>query len=410
MRVLLLLPTNTYRAEDFLAAAKSLQAEVITASDREHVMDHFYRDRTMTLDFDDPGASAEKIALFAKDRPLSAVIGVDDRTVIVAAAACARLGLPHNPTQATRIAGNKALLRETLNAHQVPTPLATIYLRSQDPAAIAQEITFPCVVKPLILSASRGVIRADDVPSFISAFARVRKILDDPALSPRGEAREKILVEPFIEGVEVAVEAILQDHELTLLALFDKPDPLDGPFFEETLYITPSRLPQSTQNDIFQTLQRAVQAIGLREGPIHAELRVNERGVFVLEVAARSIGGLCGRTLRFGTGLRLEELILRRAMGLPLSLQRETAAAGVMMLPIPKAGILRAITGLEEAQGTPGIDELVISRPIGQEVVPLPEGASYLGFLFARGDTPDIVEASLRSAHQKLHFEIEAHQ
>lgn len=407
MRVLLLLPTNTYRSEDFLAAAQKLSVEVITSSDKEHVLDHYYRDRTMTLDFDDPENAAQKIALFARARPLSAVVGVDDKTAVVAACASTLLGLPHNPIEAVRAAGNKALLREKLLAAGVPTPKAQVFLRSASPEECASLVEYPCVLKPLILSASRGVIRADDPASFVAAFGRISKILDDPEHAHRGEAREKILVEPFIPGVEVAVEGILQAGELSILALFDKPDPLNGPFFEETLYITPSRLPASIQQKIQETLLAGTKALGLVEGPIHAELRLNEQGPFVLEIAARSIGGLCGRTLRFGTGLSLEEVILRRAIGLPVSVEREARAAGVMMLPIPKEGVLQSIEGQEEAKATPGIEQLVISRPIGQPVTPLPEGASYLGFLFARGDTPEVVEQSLRAAHQKLTISIE---
>jgi biotin carboxylase len=407
MRILLLLPTNTYRAEDFLAAAKQLSVEVITASDREHVMDHFYRDRTMTLDFDDPLESAQKVKSFSQGRALSAVIGVDDRTAVVAAEASRALGLPHNPLDAVRAAGNKALLRQKLLEAGVLTPRARVLSRFDDPITLAAEVVYPCVLKPIILSASRGVIRANTPAEFVAAFQRIAALLSLEEFAPRGDARDKIIVEPFISGPEVAVEGLLQNGSLSILAIFDKPDPLDGPFFEETLYITPSRLPQEIQANIKQALEAGTRALGLVEGPIHAELRIHDDRAWILEIAARSIGGLCGRTLRFGTGLSLEEIIIRRALGLSISIERENRAAGVMMLPIPNAGVLRSVSGQEEAAAVPGVEQLVISRPLGQVVTPLPEGSSYLGFLFARAGSPDEVERILRTAHQRLTFVVE---
>jgi hypothetical protein len=191
------------------------------------------------------------------------------------------------------------------------------------------------------------------------------------------------------------------------LALFDKPDPLEGPFFEETIYVTPSRLPDALQRRITAAAAAACAALGLSEGPVHAELRVNDDGPWIIEVAARSIGGLCSRTLRFGTGMSLEEVILRHALGWPIdSLVREQRPAGVMMIPIPRAGRLGAIHGRERATGVEGIEEVAITAHVGQELVPLPEGWQYLGFIFARADTPDAVEKALREAHAHLRFEI----
>jgi L-amino acid ligase C-terminal domain 2 len=127
----------------------------------------------------------------------------------------------------------------------------------------------------------------------------------------------------------------------------------------------------------------------------------------MLEIAARSIGGLCGRTLRFGTGLSLEELILRRALGRPVeSLERERAAAGVMMIPIPRGGVLEEVRGLDEARAVPDIEDVTISLHKGQDVVPLPEGSRYLGFIFSRAADPARAEAALREAHRHLHFVI----
>jgi formate-dependent phosphoribosylglycinamide formyltransferase (GAR transformylase) len=216
-----------------------------------------------------------------------------------------------------------------------------------------------------------------------------------------------ILIEDFIPGKEVAVEGLLTGGALHLLALFDKPDPLDGPFFEETIYVTPSRLPVAVQEAIAACVAQAAAAIGLRDGPVHAELRVNDDGPWMLEIAGRSIGGLCSTILEFGAGMCLEELILRHALGFEIpSFDRVGPAAGVMMIPIPRGGILRAVHGLEEAEAVPHIEGVQITAKVRGAIVPLPEGSSYLGFIFARADDPATADAALREAHSRLRFDI----
>jgi biotin carboxylase len=272
---------------------------------------------------------------------------------------------------------------------------------------VAFHAMYPCVLKPLALSASRGVIRANGEAEFVEAFIRIGKILERDDVAVSGDAARFILVEEYLPGDEVALEGLLIGGKLHTLALFDKPDPLDGPFFEETIYVTPSVLPDDLQRRIASTAASACAALGLTEGPIHAELRLNDRGVFVLEVAARSIGGLCSRTLRFGTGMSLEEIILRHALGWPIdSLARERQPAGVMMIPIPRGGKLVAVHGRDAALGVPGVEDVSITAHIGQELVPLPEGAQYLGFIFARAGTPEATAKALREAHARLTFEI----
>jgi biotin carboxylase len=216
-------------------------------------------------------------------------------------------------------------------------------------------------------------------------------------------------VESFIPGVEFALEGLLEDGRLRVLALFDKPDPLDGPFFEETIYVTPSRHPREVQEAIASMAERACAGLGLRHGPLHAELRWNTAGAWFLEAAPRSIGGLCARALRFGEGgVSLEELLLRHALGLDTrGLGREPRASGVMMVPITRAGVLRAVRGQDAAAAVPGIDDVRITIPPGQAVAPPPEGSRYLGFLFARAATADEVERALRASHARLQFEIE---
>jgi biotin carboxylase len=399
-RLLLLLPTGTYRAGDFLAAARVLGVEVVVASERRLVS---LGDAQLTLDLRRPDAAAAAIAAAAKETPLDAVVAVDDQGVRVAALAAERLGLPGNPVQAASLTRDKAAMRRALAAAGVPQPAHRTIGPSDDAAAAAVEVGIPCVVKPVSLSASRGVIRANDPRAAVAAAARVRSILAEAGEDPDG----RLLIERYVPGAEVAVEGLLRAGAFEPLAIFDKPDPLEGPYFEETILVTPSRLPDETVSQLIRTTVDACAALGLREGPIHAELRVHRGNVWMLELAARSIGGLCSRSLRFGVGVSLEELILRHALGLPLGgLRREAAASGVMMLPTPRAGVLREVRGQEEARAVPGIAGLEISVGRNRPVRPLPEGDRYLGFLFARGETPAQVEHALRAAHARLEIDI----
>jgi biotin carboxylase len=304
-------------------------------------------------------------------------------------------------------ARDKFQMRQCLAAAGVRVPRYRRIVLKDDPFLAARGVAFPCVLKPLSLSASRGVIRADNVDQFMAAFRRIAALLARDDVEVTGDAAQSLLAEQYIPGIEVALEGLLVGGELTTLALFDKPDPLVGPFFEETIYVTPSRLPADVQRAIERTTADACAALGLREGPVHAELRYNEAGPWILEVAARSIGGLCSRTLRFGTGMTLEELILRQALGLPIaSLEREGTAAGVVMLPVPRKGTLRAVHGVDDAKAVAGIEDVAITVHVGQALEPLPEGWHYLGFVFARGARPEDVEQALRDAQARLRFEI----
>jgi biotin carboxylase len=411
-RLLLLIPTTTYRTEDFMDAARRLDVDLVVASDRPNTMAGEFPDSLLTLPFADPAAAAAEMKDYAARRPLDAVVAVDDLTTEAAAAIGGALGLRANPVAAVSATRNKLHMRERLARAGVPSPPFTSFAVADDPRAAARRVPYPCVLKPLVLSASRGVIRADGEAEFAAAFERIRAILAAPDVQELGEGKDRILVEGFVPGAEVALEGLLVDGALETLALFDKPDPLDGPFFEETIYVTPSRLSESTQAAVRECTASAARALGLGDGPVHAELRVNqdEQGrdrAWMIEIAARSIGGLCSRTLTFGTGMSLEEIILRHALALPIvSLERERRAAGVMMIPIPKGGVLEAVEGLDEARAVPLVEDVVISMHKGQEIVPLPEGSRYLGFIFSRADTPARAEAALREAHRRLRFAI----
>ncbi len=402
--MLLLYGPATYRAAAFAAAAARLGLEVIPVVDTPAALEQ-RRPRPLAVDFSHSEDAAARVAAYARAHANPAILGLDDSATLVAAAANARLGLPHNDPAAALAARDKFVMRERLAAAGVPVPVYQRQPLGADPVVLAKSVTYPSVIKPLQLSGSRGVIRVDDPASFVVAWRRTRRLLLAAGTDP---AADHLLIEAFIPGVEVALEGLLTEGTLRTLAIFDKPDPLDGPFFEETIYVTPSRLAETTQAAITATTAAAARALGLRHGPVHAELRINEHGVWVIELAGRSIGGLCSSVLEFGLGVRLEEVILRHAAGLPLpTLARTGRGAGVMMIPIPGGGMLRAVHGRADALAVPGITGLDITAPLNQLITPLPEGASYLGFIFAQGESPAAAEAALREAHARLTFVIE---
>ena len=412
-RVLLLLPTTGYRNADFLAAAKKLGVEILAAANYCHQLAPSWGlPPIMALHFDRPEQAADTV-LREITGSLDAVLAVDDTGVELAALLSERLGLPGNSAQAVRRVRDKLAFRELLREREFLCPEFHRLPTGADPRQLVPELRFPVVVKARRLSGSRGVIRADNAEQLVRAVDRVRAI---QSRADRDAAELGLVIEDFIPGREYALEGTLQRWQLTPLALFDKPDPLDGPYFEETLYVTPSRLPGALQDRIHQEVARACRAAGLATGPVHAEVRVNEQGIWILEVAARSIGGLCGRVLTDALGMSLEELILRpyvaeavaEAVADPLPGMAGIAneGAGVMMIPIPRRGIYHGIQGLADAHSVPGVTAVTITAETGQIVAPPPDGASYLGFIFARAPSPADAETALRSAHRRLRFDI----
>lgn len=417
-RVLLLLPTTTYRAHAFMEAARRLGVEVTVASEEASTLIRLNPSGLLRLHFGDPQRAARQVIQFSEKYPIAAVVPVDDQVTVCAATICEALGLRHNSVESAHAARNKHHMRELLGQAGVLQPRYKLCSLDDDPVHIANQIQYPCVVKPLTLSGSRGVICANTDLEFVRAVARLDHILRSEFSAPHSSVgpgcrpdpslpavARQFLVEDFVAGPEVALEGLLTRGTLCVLAIFDKPDPLDGPFFEETIYVTPSRLPVSVQEDIARCTSHACRAMGLTEGPVHAELRVNAGGSWIIEVNPRSIGGLCSRILRFGTGLSLEELIIRHALdGDDAAPPRENQPAGVMMIPTPREGVLTEVRGLDQAQTVPGIEDVVISAHLDQELVSLPEGSLYLGFIFARAACAEDVEAALRASHGRLEF------
>jgi hypothetical protein len=412
-RVLLLIPTSTYRTEAFLSAAGKIDVDVTVASEHPNALARLNPAALLTLSFAEPARAAQQAVDFASTYPVDAVIAVDDQVTCVGAAICQALALRHNSLTAVQAAGDKYRTRQLFQAAGLVTPRFQKIAFDDEIPTLARDVDYPCVVKPLGLSGSKGVIRANNEMEFAASVQRLRQIVELENLSsPKDEncraLNRSFLVEEFVSGPEIALEGILRRGELRVLALFDKPDAMDGPFFEETIYLTPSRLPGPVQEQVAGCTQAAVKAIGLTEGAIHAELRLPATGPVMIEVNPRSIGGRCSRSLHFEDQVTLEEIIIRQSLDDDYeSPVADVQPSGVMMIPVPSAGVLREIRGVGRAEAVTGIDVVHISAHVGQKLVPLPEGSAYPGFLFARAATLDAVEAALRASHAELKFVIE---
>ena len=401
--VLLLLPVASYRNDDFLAAADHLGVRVIAVADNcPQLAPGWGLGALAAVHFDQPLSAAQTILEHLPTQP-DAVLAVDDHGLELAALLRERLGLPGNAPAAIGLTRDKLAFRHLLQDQDLPCPAFLNLADNADVVSLAHQLTYPVVVKARRLSSSRGVVRADNAMEFLGAARWVRAI---QARVDRDSPDLGLVVESFIPGREYALEGLLTDGSLQVLALFDKPDPLDGPYFEETIYVTPSRLPEALQAQIAAQVARACRAAGLTTGPVHAEMRVNEQGIWLLEVAARSIGGLCGRMLRHALGMSLEEVVLRHALGEPVPQATERGASAVMMIPIPKRGIYQGVQGLNAALAVAHIQTILITAEVGAQLLPAPEGASYLGFIFAQADDAGSAELALRQAHRRLTFEI----
>ena len=401
-RVVLLIPTRTYRAAPFLAAAAGLGADVVVGSEERPALAGLMGEDCIELDFDQRDESSERLVALAHRRTVDAVLAVDTPALALAAQTSARLGLAGNPVAAIHCALDKQRTRERLGAAGIAQPCYAPLGPDDEPGTVARTIGFPCVIKPRDGAASRGVLRADDAASARHAVDRIRDIVGDP--------RARLLIEAFVPGPEVAVEGLLTRGRLQVLAVYDKPDRPDGPYFEETLLVTPSTLPAAALDSLHRTTEKAAHAIGLREGPLHAELRIDGTTPRIIEVNPRSIGGHCSRMLRFTHGASLEEVLLRHALGMRFDATPAPGASGVLMLSIPRPGILRGIDGLARARAIPAVEEILISVPTGDHIEPPPAGERYLGFAFARATTTHEVTTALRAVRDCLRVVVEPRQ
>jgi hypothetical protein len=412
-RLLLFTAKLGYQTRSFEEAALKLGVQLVYVTDRCHQLEDPWGDRAIAVHFENPEAAAYTVMEALRGQNVEGVLALGDRPAIAAAYAARGLGISYNHPAAVEACRNKLRMREIFRDAGLRVPWFRNLPIHPTPEPSLLGISYPCVLKPLSLSASQGVVRANDREEFLAAAARVRRLLESPEIrSTREPNLNHMLVEGYIPGREVAVEGLLTGGTLRVLAIFDKPEPLEGPYFEETIYVTPSRLPAAEQIGIEKCTRDAARALGLTQSPIHAEFRINDQGVWPLEIAPRPIGGLCARVLRFspsaeGEPIGLEELLLRHALELPgADAKREQLASGVMMIPVPKSGVLDSVTGEDAARSMPGITQLLITPRLHDYIAAWPEGSSYLGFLFARGNSPAEVEQAIRKAHEKLVFTI----
>jgi biotin carboxylase len=410
-RVLLFAAKLGYQTRSFQAAAEKLDVQLAYVTDRCGQLDDPWNDQALPVHFELAEGAAGTVLEQQRGLRVDAVLAVGDRPTVTAAYVARGLGLPHNHPASVEACRSKLRMREVLREAGIAVPWFRAVPLDLIPEPALLGIRYPCVLKPISLSASQGVVRANNREEFLAGAARVKQLLASPEIRATREPNlDQMLVEGYLEGGEVAAEGLLIDGKLRVLAIFDKPDPLEGPYFEETIYVTPSRLSTAQQSAIEKSFSDAVRALGLAHGPVHAEFRLNEQGVWPIEVAARPIGGLCARALRFvleagKETIGLEELILRHALGLAGSYApREAAASGVMMIPVPSSGILEKVEGEDSARAVPRISSVEITARLHDFIAAWPEGSSYLGFLFALARKPAEVERALREAHAKLHF------
>lgn len=407
LRLLLLSSKLGYQSRGFADAARGLGAEVVFATDRCHQLDDPWQDAAIPVHFEDPRSAARDIHRALASRSVTGILALGDRAILTAAHVARSLRIPYNSPSSVEACSSKVRQRRVLRAMRLPVPEFFSFGLDASLVSVLKRVRFPCVVKPLSLSASQGVIRANNPAEFSAAVERIRTLLTSPEMQvTRGPDLDQLLVESYIPGREVALEGLLEKGRLRILALFDKPDPLEGPYFEETIYVTPSRLPSRVQQSISRLAHRTIRTLGLTHGPLHVEFRVNEDGPWVLEAAPRPIGGLCSRVLRFGPRrILLEELLVRHALRLPSTrFAREKTPSGVMMIPVPQSGIFAAVEGLDAARSITGVDEIHITARLHDYIAAWPEGSTYLGFIFARGKKSEEVEFTLREAHRRLRF------
>ncbi|HEU4928696.1 MAG TPA: ATP-grasp domain-containing protein [Candidatus Krumholzibacteria bacterium] len=401
-RLLLLVPTSTYRAEAFIRAAQKLPVDLSIASEAPNSLAHLHPVDMPTFDFSRPADAAARAYSLARSHPVHAVVAVDDQATLAAAVIAEALGLPHNPADAVRASINKFLARERMRAARIEQPRYELFSPA-DAARAARNITYPAVVKPLSMAASRGVMRVDTPAQLADALSRVAELIESNSARADQIARANVLVESYVPGWEVAVEGIMVRGRPHIFAVFDKPDPLEGPYFPETMYVTPSRLAWASVERIVRLTDAVVRAVGLTHGPFHVEIRGDDARAVPIEVHARSIGGLCSRVVRFADGRRLEDIILADALGILGDVPSiESRAAGVWMMQSPRRGRFEAMNGVAAACDVPGVEEVIVAARPGQFLEPLPEGFLYTGFIFARAETPQEVERSLRTAFARL--------
>ena len=407
--VILIIPSASYRTGPFMNAIRKLDLKVLVISDKSQVFSGKYPDNLIIINFNHWKDKSVEISKWAKNNGLKAVIGVDEESIVLAANLSNFLNVDHNSIESVLLTKNKYLMRTELKKTGLCSPWFKIFSIYESSNKIINEISFPCVIKPTFLSGSRGVMRVNTKKELSEGIKTLNELLSLDELRKRaGKQSDYIMIEEYIPGKEVAIEGIVSEGKLTMLAIFDKPELLEGPTFEETIIVTPSVLTKKIQYSLLETLQVVVKALGIVKGPVHAEARINRNGNYILECASRSIGGLCSKVLEFQGGISLEELILRSYLGRNIEKSKLIGnARGVMMMPTEKKGILKEIGGVKDALVVNGVTDLQITVKPGEKLQPLPKGDRYLGFIFAEGNNQEFVINALKNAWSKIEIVLE---
>tara|TARA_B100000029_G_C17545474_1_gene948295 strand:+ start:143 stop:1390 length:1248 start_codon:yes stop_codon:yes gene_type:complete len=401
-RILLLTDHASYRIATYIDACARLDVDVIIASEgRSSLVPDLASG--VSLDPNNYSKSLETLSVLYESEPFSGIVATDDSVVRLAAAVGDRFNLPTSDPVAVEQAQRKDSSRVAQRDAGLRVPnFQSVRLDKSSEIQVQRlnSVTYPCVAKPVTLSASRGVIRANNEIELLAAFSRISAIIE----SAGPEHPPVCLVEDYIEGKEYVVEGLINRGEWETIGLIEKPALMEGPFFEETIYLSPAEIPDSLAALLTETVENACRKLNITHGPIHAECRVNDDGAWLIELGLRTIGGRCSRIVDAHNFYKLEELVVLNALGIKPIVKKQDSISGVMMIPVATQGILRRVEGLEKARAISFITGVEIDIRPGEQLVPWPEGFRYPGFIFARGDEPSKVEGALWSAFRCLTF------
>lgn len=401
-KLLVILPANTYRAQRFLEAARKLGVDVFIATDSDFSPPDPSNSVIDGISFCDPKEAGRQIADIIRHQGPMSVLAVDEAAVEVAEWTRVALGLIDHPNSGILATRDKRELRQRLRENNISQPKTFDILELEQGRG---EIPFPVVVKPSKGSGSIGVTKAQNQQELTKSLITVQDVIAKMTIS-----NQCIVVEEYIPGVEFAVDILVTDGKLHVLVIFEKPDPLVGPFFAETIYVTPPHLTDSQLEALHSVIQKCIRALSINNGPLHLELRLTSANDWVpIDIASRSIGGNCSNALAFASNTSLEELIIQNALGLEvINTQRERRASGVYMIPAETLGTLVAVHGVEAALKVRFVEDIQITVKPGTKTVPLPFDNQYLGFIFAKAPGAKTVEKALRTARALLEIEVDS--
>lgn len=366
--------------------------------------------RPTTVAVQPPEQAIEQALRLHEQTSIGAVLGYEEDATLTVAHIAAALGLPAHPVAAAEAALDKPMMKQRFAAAGIPAADFIVAADEDEAVAWAEAGGYPVVVKPCRGSASQGVIRANDEHTLRQAYRRLRRIIRDHELDNGGRPPSAHLVERYLPGSELSCELLLQYGAPEVITEFGKPLPLTGPYFEESIYLTPPALGAALRREVHELSMAAAKALGFYHGPAHCEIRLTPDGPKVLEIAGRLLGGACAGSFRDRLGEDLDALLLRSALGERITLPApadDAPTVGALMIPVPGEGRVVAVRGDDGARRVPGVRDVSLQTEPGEIVVPFPEQACYaVGFVSASGPDEAAVVGSLGQAAAQISLEL----